>query len=289
MSRVERKFPVLSDDEFSLFQELILHRTGIHLTDGKKALLESRLMRRLRELGFDSYGAYYRHVTEGSDPAETQRLLDTVSTHVTQFFREPKHFEFLERHAYPRWREETQKKRGPRVLRVWSAGCASGEEPYSLAMSLLEHFPPESGWAIEILATDLAEASLEFARRGVWPLEKAREIPPRHLKAFMLKGYASQEGFMRADPKIRSIVHFQRLNLVDDVYPISGPFDLIVCRNVLIYIHEEFKQRIIKRFVEFLRPDGYLILGHSEALTRGAENLRSIEPTVYAKTSEASA
>jgi chemotaxis protein methyltransferase CheR len=272
----------ITDREFSLFRELIYKEAGIYLSPIKKPLLMGRLTRRLRELGLQSFEAYYRLVLENGEE-ERIRLLDAISTNETHFFREPKQFEFLEQRLLPEWSREAELGRRSREIRVWSAGCSTGEEPYSLAMVLLLYFPFTSGWKIEILATDLSTRALDRARKAIWPIEKTKEIPPRYLHPFMLKGTRSQEGKIKAGPEIRSVIQFERLNLNEEVYPASEPFDLIFCRNVLIYFDAESKQRVIDRLLLALSPWGYLFIGHAESLTGLADRVRSVLPTVYAK------
>ena len=273
---IERIRPI-SDPEFALFQGLILRESGIYLAPAKKALLVGRLTRRLRALGLSSFDAYYQRIVEEDDLAERVQMLDCISTNETHFFREPRQFTFLEKQVIPVWKE-----RGPRVLRVWSAGCSTGEEPYSLAMTLLHHFPAGSGRQIEILATDISTRALARAEEAVWPLEKAPEIPFPYRKAFMLRGSDSQEGKMKAAPEIRELVRFERLNLNEERYPVRGPFHLIFCRNVLIYFQMETKLKVIHRLLDLLAPDGLLFLGHAESLNSITDRVATVVPTVYA-------
>lgn len=270
----------ITDQEFGLFQALIYREAGIYLSQAKKELLVGRLTRRLRELGLNSFGAYYRCLVEG-DEAERIRLLDCISTNETHFFREPRHFEFLEQRVFPEWTTQGTSGLRPRRVRVWSAACSTGQEPYSLAMVLSTHFPPVSGWDIEILASDLSTRALERAREGVWPIGNAKEIPAPYLKAYMLKGTGSQEGKMKAGTEIRSMIRFARLNLNDDIYPVTGLFDLIFCRNVLIYFDGESRGRVIGRLLNHLAPEGYLFIGHAESLSRLTDRVRCVIPTVY--------
>ena len=273
--------PALSDHEFALFQRLIYEEAGIHLSQAKRALLIARLSGRLRALKLSSFGAYYRRVTKEGDPDELQRMLDCISTNETHFFREPKHFEFLERKVIPVWIEEAERGARARRIRVWSAACSTGEEPFSVAMLLLHHFPASAGWSIEILATDLSTRVLERARRAVWSIDKAHQIPTPYLKAFMLKGTGAQEGNMKADDAIRALVRFQQLNLNDESYAVTGRFDLIFCRNVLIYFSAESRKRAVGRLLAHLQPDGYFFVGHAESLHGVTSEVRSVVPTVY--------
>lgn len=277
---VERAIRPITDREFTLFQALIHREAGIYLSQAKKALLVGRLSRRLRELGLSSFGAYYRLATERDDQ-ELTLLLDCICTNETHFFREPRQFEFLEQHVVPEWKAQADSGLRARRIRTWSAACSTGEEPYSLAMTLWNHFPPAAGWEIDILATDLSTRALRQARAAVWPLEKAKEIPAKYLRSFMLKGTRSQEGKMKAGPAIRSVVRFERFNLNDDVYPMSCLFDLIFCRNVLIYFDAQSKARVVDRLLNHLAPTGYLFLGHAESLTSLTERVRTVIPTVY--------
>ena len=267
----------ITNKEFGLFQGLIYREAGIHLPSTKKELLMGRVGRRLRELGLKAYGAYYEYVMEKGHE-ELVRLLDAISTNETSFFREARQFEFLEQRVFPEWKNG---QAGPRRIRVWSAGCATGEEPFSIAMILWDQFPSAAGWEIEIRATDLSSRALERARTAVWPIEKAKDIPTRYLKAFMLRGTGLREGTMKAAPTIRSIVRFERLNLNDATYPALGFFDLIFCRNVLIYFSAESKGRVIDRLLSHLAPSGYLFLGHAETLNGVTDQVRSVMPTVY--------
>jgi len=268
----------LTTREFRLFQRLIQREAGIHLSDVKRVLVEGRLARRLRELDLD-FGAYYARVE--ADEQERTRMLDCICTNETHFFREPRQFEFLENRVFPEWQTRAEAGQMPRRVRVWSAGCSTGEEPYSVAMSFLARFPPASGWEIDVLATDLSTRVLERSRAAVWPMEKTKEIPSRHLKAFMLRGTGPQAGWMQAGREIRSVVRFQRLNLNAEPFPLAGRFDLILCRNVLIYFDPPSKARVLGRLMDRLDPHGYLFLGHAETVTGLSDRTRSAGPTVY--------
>ncbi len=260
-------------DEFRLFQALIYREAGIFLSREKAALLVARLTRRLRSRGLDSFGAYYQLVKANDE--ERVQMLDCICTNESHFFREPHQFEFLESELFPAWAASRHRR-----IRVWSAGCATGEEPYSLAMTLLSHFP---GWWIEILATDLSTRALAQARAAIWPLRKARDIPPRYLKRFMLRGVRRQDGNMKAGPEIRSLVRFERLNLSTDELPANSFFDLIFCRNVLIYFDAESRRRALERILRHLAANGYLFLGHAESLNGLNDRVRGVVPAVYAR------
>ena len=270
---------VLTAREFRLFQALIHREAGIHLSEAKKVLVEGRLARRLRDLGLD-FADYYRLVE--SDPGERVHMLDCICTNETHFFREPRQFEFLESVVFPEWRERAESGRMSRRVRVWSAGCSTGEEPYSVAMAFLAAFPPASGWEIDIVATDLSTRVLDRAQAAVWPIDKAKEIPGAYLKAFMLRGTGPEDGRMKAGSILRSRVRFLRVNLNAEPFTFAGRFDLVLCRNVLIYFDAPSKARVLSRLLERLDPHGYLFLGHAETVTGLNAPTRSVGPTVYA-------
>lgn len=272
--------PTLTDKEFRLFQELIHRETGIYISGIKRTLLVGRLHKRLRLLGIHSFLDYYNHVVRGDDE-ERLRMFDCVSTNETHFFREPRQFVFIEDQVLPEWTAAAAAGRRPRRIRAWSAACSTGEEPFSLAMLLLSHFPSGSGWDIQILGSDLSNAALDRARRAVWPVAKAAEIPPRHLKRFMLRGTRSQEGKMMAGPELRAAVRFERINLNDPSYDPGGPFDLILCRNVLIYFKKDAQRHVVDRLIGHLDPAGYLFLGHAESMAGMSLRLWSVGPATY--------
>ena len=272
----------ITDQEFGLFQKLIYREAGIHLAPYKKALLEARLSKHIRELGLPSFGAYFQFVAKEHRGDELIRMLDFVSTNETHFFREPRQFEFLEAQVIPQWQAQTAAGIKAKRIRVWSAGCSTGEEAYSIAMLLMAYFPADDGWEFEILATDLSTRVLKLAQSAVWPIDKAKEIPERYLKRFMLKGVGSQAGKMKARPEVISLIHFERFNLHSDSYPVTGQYDAIFCRNVLIYFDTLSRSRVIERLIDCLNPSGYLFIGHAESLNGITERARHVIPTVYA-------
>lgn len=270
----------ISDREFELFRDLIARKAGIALGPSKKALLTARLAGRLRELGLDSFTAYFERVHTG-DPAECTRMIDSICIHETSFFREPFQFEFLRERVLPQWYADAGAGRRPRRIRALSAGCATGEEPYSLAMELLQRFPKRAGWNIAIHAVDLSTRALAKARAGIWPIEKAAGVGQRYLKRFMLRGTGSALGTMKASSELRSIIHFSQLNLNNPADLIQGRFDLILCRNTMIYFEPESRLRTVHWLLDRLSPDGLLLLGHSESINSVTDRVRSVIPTVY--------
>lgn len=276
----------LADREFLGYQRLIYGAAGIHLTLPKKALLVGRLSRRLRELGGISFRDHL-HLCE-EDPAERVRLVEAVCTHETRFFREPRHFEYLEREVLPIWRRHGVPGGAGRKVRAWSAGCSTGEEPFSLAMVLRHALPAEEGFQIEILATDLSTRVIARAREALFPVDRAGEIPRHYLKAYMLRGTGDQEGRMKAGPELREMVRFERVNLHEDRIPVAWSFDLVFCRNVLIYFDASSKARAIDRLLGHLAPHGLFFLGQAESLSGLPRRIRTVLPSVYALAPERS-
>jgi len=272
-----------SADEFALFQRLIERDSGIHLSTSKQSLLVGRLLGRVRALGCSSFGDYYRRLLAEGGEEERARMIDAVCTNETHFFREPRHFELLERRLFPVWQQSAALRARERRIRVWSAACSTGEEPFSLAMLLARHFVATSGWDCSVLATDLSNRALTAARTATWLIERATEIPPPLLKRFMLRGTDEQLGKMRAKPCIRDLVQFQSLNLAVEPYCVQGTFDVIFCRNVLIYFQAAQKARVIRALLHHLAPGGYLFLGHAETVTGMSEELQNVSPNVYTK------
>lgn len=273
--------PRLRPRDFARFQELVQREAGIFLSTQKQALLVGRLARRLRELALDDFGDYFERVVE--DPAERVRCLDLVTTNETHFFREPRHFEIMATRLLPRLAAEVEAGQRPRRVRVWSAACSSGEEPWSIAMTLLGAFPPASGVEVEVLATDLSTRVLERARAGLYPIEKARDIPEAHRKRFMLRGTGSAEGLMKVGPELREVVRFARLNLVNEDWPGIGTFDLVFCRNVLIYFALETRRTVVRHLLSHLAGDGVLFLGHAESLSGLGLPVHAVAPTVFVR------
>jgi chemotaxis protein methyltransferase CheR len=267
---------------FTKFQELIYQEAGIWLGTHKHALLTGRLARRLRLHGLTNMQEYFSLVTQPDQQHERAVMIDCITTNETHFFREPRHFELLSQHVFPRWHQEAVAGQRATRLRVWSAGCSSGEEPYSLAMLLLKHFPPENGWDLEVLATDICTRVLEKAREAVYPIEKMKDIPPEYLRAYMLKGRGEHKDVMKVCPELHRVVRFARVNLHADSYPIQGFFDLIFCRNVLIYFDQKSKEKVINGIIRHLSPSGLLFVGHSEHLGGIAPGLKTVAPTVHA-------
>lgn len=271
---------------FARFQRLIYNETGIWLSESKTALLCGRLARRLRALEFKSLREYYEVVSQPEQHEERVRMIDAITTNETRFFREPRHFEYLVGTLFPLWRRLAGQGLRSKKIRVWSAGCSSGEEPYSLAMVLAENLPACEGWDVRILATDISTRVLAIAQEGIYRIAGSTDIPRDMLQRFMLKGHSEYEGKMKVVREIRELVEFQRLNLGDDVYPVKETFDAIFCRNVLIYFDAASKTQVVDKLVRHLAPQGLLFIGHAENLHSITQGLKSVAPTVYLQSKE---
>lgn len=270
----------LSEKEYRLFKDLIYAEAGIALGDSRQALVQGRLSRRLRDLELPSFAAYYSVVLV--DPEERTLMMDRICTNETNFFREPQHFKYLEDQFVPMLRKADGR---PRLVRVWSAACSTGEEPYSLAMVLCDLLPASEGWDVRVLATDLSTRVLAHAKRAIWPMERSANIPKRYLQRFMTKGIGSQTGFFRASPELRERVTFAQVNLNGATLSVGGPFDAIFCRNVLIYFDQATRYSVIDRMISRLSPNGHLFLGHAESIHGRTDQLRCVAPTLYVRLS----
>jgi len=263
---------VLKEQEFTQFRDLIYRLAGISMSPAKKPLVTSRLSKRLKHHGLNSYSEYYRLITAPHGKAEQQVAVDLLTTNETHFFREPKHFDFL------RHRALAERRRG-RSFRIWSAACSSGEEPYSIAM-LLDEVLGSEPW--ELHASDLSTRVLEKARQGHYPAERISEIPKHYLNRYCLKGIGSQEGTLLIEKKLRERVKFTQHNLMDAA-PKLGELDIIFLRNVMIYFDQETKRQVVARLLPLLRPGGYFLVSHSETLNGVNEELHLVQPAVYRK------
>jgi len=277
--KFDQEIDPLSERDFRRFQRLIQRDSGIVLSDAKKALIPGRHNRRLRALGLTSYGSYLEVVA--GDDAERTRMIDCICTNETRFFREPRQFDFLDQEVLPQWNAMAQSGTMPRRVRAWSAACSTGEEAFSVAMLLRTHFPVADGWRIDVLASDLSTRALGSAHAGVWPIERATDIPQHYRRAYMLRGVAEAEGTMRVRPELQAMVEFRRINLIDAAYAVDAPFDLIFCRNVLIYFDRQTRDAVIARLIRLLVPGGLLFLGHAETITDAPADLQHAGPAAY--------
>lgn len=270
----------LSDQEFWSLSRLVYQKAGINLHKGKKELVRTRLAKRIREGGFESFRNYYDYVLGDQSGEELTQLLDAVSTNLTSFFREPRHFEFMAERFLP---ELTAKsKSGARRLRIWSAGCSTGEEAYSIAVTVLEHLPRPKDWEVKVLATDLSERVLGIAGRGVYPARVVENVPRELLRRYFQVGQGDCEGWYRVKDEVRRLVVFRRLNLMES-FPFRRPFQLIFCRNVMIYFDRETQKDLVTKFYRVLDKGGYLFIGHAESLSGLDRSFQYLRPTIYRK------
>jgi chemotaxis protein methyltransferase CheR len=266
----------LTDEVFYLFSDLIYKASGIRLTYQKKNLLVSRLMKRLKSLGIESFYHYYQFIKK--DHSEFIQMLNCIATNTTKFFREEYHFKFLQDICLP----ELINKR---TLNVWSAGCSTGEEAYSIAISIYEVLSKLNGLRPEvtILGTDISTSAIEFAKRGIYEEEQLPgNLAPTYLKRYFLKGAGEYLGMIKVKDFIKEMVRFERLNLKDKFYPVMKDFDIIFCRNVMIYFSQEMKEYVLNQFYNHLSEGGYLFLGHSEALLN-RKGFKPVYISVYKK------
>ncbi|WP_250645570.1 CheR family methyltransferase [Salidesulfovibrio onnuriiensis] len=268
----------MGDSEFERFSKLIHSEFGIKMPPSKKVLLQSRFQKRLRALGLQSYQEYCEYVfsPEGQDK-ERQHLVDVVTTNTTHFFREPKHYDILNEMVLPAvWKRHGT---GKEIL-VWSAGCSSGEEPYTLAMVLSEFADRCQGFRFSILATDISREILQKAMRAVYALEKADEIPQEMKKKYVLKSKNPEKRLIKMDKLIRNRIRFSQLNFMEN-FRLQTPQDIIFCRNVVIYFDRATQEVLFSKFCDNLNPGGYLFIGHSESLSGMKLPLRQLAPTVF--------
>jgi chemotaxis protein methyltransferase CheR len=256
----------ISDAEFERFRKLIHEHTGIALSEHKRALVCSRLGKRLRHHRLTSFSDYYRLVTDNDpDGHELRELINAITTNKTEFLREAHHFSFLADSVLPYFRQALNGGLRQR-LRIWSAGTSTGEEAYSIAMTVLDAIPNAGLMDVRILATDIDTRVLDRAEQGIYSAEHAARLPEPWLQRYFLRGRGDHEGQIRVKPAVRELVRFRHLNLQQDPWPMTGPFDVIFCRNVVIYFDKPTQQRLFRRFARMLRADGFLMLGHSESL-----------------------
>ncbi|MBI3772614.1 MAG: protein-glutamate O-methyltransferase CheR [Gammaproteobacteria bacterium] len=260
----------ITDQEFNQIRRLLHELAGIHMSDAKKNLVCGRLGKRVEKCGFKSYGEYFQLLSNGQNPGELQVAIDLLTTNETHFFREPKHFDFLrERILVPH--------RTGQPFRIWSAACSSGQEPYTLAMVLADHFG-DAAW--DIVASDLSTRVLERARAGQYALEQAEEIPETYLRKYCMKGVGPEEGTFIIDRRLRSRIGYQQINL-NQTLPRLGEFDVIFLRNVMIYFNTDTKRQVVDRLLQQLKPGGHLFIGHSESLNGIADSVTTVVPSVY--------
>jgi len=266
----------LGADDFRFINTLVRERFGINLSEQKRPLVIGRLQKMLQLRGFADFHAYRLHLESNAGAAELSDLANQLSTNYTYFFREPQHFTFLREVALPEIKVQHQ---SDRTVRIWCAAAASGEEPYSIVMTMREFFAAEYGqWDAGLLATDISAKALTAAAAAVYSDEQVRNIPGALQQKYFRR---SQDGSWQVTESLRREVTLRRFNLMNETFPFKKPFDLIFCRNVMIYFDSQTRERLVQRFVQFLLPGGYLVIGHSESLGRAQPQLQYVRPAVY--------
>ena len=273
---MEKQQCFLNSDTFHRFRALVYRESGIHLTDHKRVMFASRLQKRLRELGLTSFEDYYTLLVEASGADELTVMLDCISTNQTEFFREPRHFAFLRDHVLPKMAEN-------KVVRIWSAACSSGEEPYSIAITLADAIGSLSTWHCRILASDISTRMLAKAAAGVYTSERVRPLGQDLVRRHFLRGTNVQADVVKVKPHLAEMIVFRRINLIEDRYPIKALLDVIFCRNVMIYFDQTTQAGVLMRLSQYLKPGGYLFVGHAEALPGITQELQYVAPTIYRK------
>lgn len=272
---VERPFAFTQQD-FEFISKLVYDRTGIVLAEHKRNMVYSRLSRRLRQLNFQTFGEYIAYVQGPAEKEEMGNLVNAITTNLTSFFREGHHFDHLrDKVLEPLLSAPSPTKR----LRIWSAGCSSGAEPYSIAMVLAACLEKHAGWDAKILATDIDTNMLDRGASGHYRAQDLENIPQIYRKYIDKMKRPGEDGIVMK-PVIRKLVHFRRLNLLEP-WPIKGPFDVIFCRNVVIYFDKETQSKLFARYAKLIKPDGYLYIGHSENLFKVTDQFKLEGKTIY--------
>lgn len=267
---------VLSDiDACRRIVDLIYEHCGITLHDGKEALIRARLGKLMRQRGISSLGEYLESLDANANAGEFTRMVDALTTNFTNFLREPDHFEFLVRQALPGTLD-----RSCRSFQVWSAASSSGEEPYTIAMFLEEHYPMARGWDWQVMGSDISTRMLALAQRGIYPMDRVQTVPREWLHKYFQKGVGAWEGQVRVQPSLARRVHFRQINLIQP-YSHHTTFPVIFCRNVMIYFDRPTQEQLVTQLCRFLQPGGYLMIGHSESLHGLKVPVRCIRPSIY--------
>jgi len=274
----EREFP-FTEKDFNFLRKVSNERTGIVVTDEKMDMFYSRLSRRVRKLGLSSFKQYCDLIKQDKSGKEVLELVNSITTNLTAFFRENHHFEYLKSTAVP---DLLQRNAQSRSIRIWSAGCSTGEEPYSLAMTLGETLPANSGWDAKILATDIDSNVLAKAASGVYALERLKGIPKTRLKQWFQRGKGDSTGFAKLKAEARQYIEFGQLNLMEN-WQHEAQKDIIFCRNVIIYFDKASKAKLVDRYADSLADGGYLFIGHSESLFKVSERFELVGNTIYRK------
>lgn len=270
----------LKDSDFGKISRLVYELCGINLHEGKKELVKARLGKRLREGNYKSFGEYFHYVTTDEGKDELIAMIDSISTNLTSFFREESHFAKL-RVIVSSLVEKADSRSSIPKLNIWSAGCSTGEEPYTIAITIKEAAQMRPLEA-RILATDISTKVLKTAQGAIYPAERVKKISAPVLAKYFQIGTGRSEGYFRAKKDIRDMISFQRFNLMDK-FPFESNFDVIFCRNVMIYFDKYTQTQLVNKYYASLKKDGYFFVGHSESLTGLKHPFKYIEPSVYQK------
>jgi chemotaxis protein methyltransferase CheR len=265
----------LTTHEFEQFRKLAYEKVGIDLRSGKEQLVSARLGKKMRELRIRSYKDYYQHVQEDKTGEALIAMIDALTTNHTSFFREIAHFEFLRKNILPDIRNRNR-------ISIWCAASSTGEEPYSIAFSVLDELGMQALHQLQITATDVSTRVLDIAKRGAYAAERFREFPPQQLRNYLLRGDRQWSNWYLVRKEIRAAITFSRLNLMDD-FTHASSFPVIFCRNVMIYFDRPTQEALVKRMSLFLEPGGYLFIGHAESLNGINHSLQYVRPAVYRK------
>lgn len=273
----------MSQQTFERFSRYVEKNTGIKMPPAKKTMMQSRMMKRMRTRKIGCFEEYYEYVfsPEGLRH-ELPKMIDAITTNKTDFFREPAHFDYLQRTALPSV-ESLPPRKSRRTITVWSAGCSSGEEPYTLAMLLADYTQAQNSLHFSILATDISTNVLNTALQGVYSREKSDPIPAGYKRKYLMFGKNGHSGMVRIVPELRNTVHFVQLNLMDEEFNIPNNLDIAFCRNVIIYFDRQTQHHVLRKISHHLKPGGYLFVGHSETLNGQELPLRQVAPTIYRK------
>jgi chemotaxis protein methyltransferase CheR len=272
--------PPLTDKDLAAIISLVYRKSGITLHEGKRALVTARLQKRLRATGTRTFGDYLKLVEHDRSGDELVMLLDAIATNHTSFFRENEHFQMLKNKIVPEWLAAHGGPASHDTFDVWSAACSSGEEPYTLSMSLLQAMPEKAQSRFRILASDLSTKALKAAEAGVYRIEKVKDLPIEILRAYFEKGLGAQDGWARVQPQVRRPIEFRQINLLE-TGTVGRTFAVIFCRNVMIYFDRSVQQRVVANLESQLKPGGYLFISHSESLNGISHGLRWVAPAVY--------
>ncbi len=270
----ELKEFTLSEAQFQEISEFIYNLCGIKLAAGKENLVKARLAKRLRFLGMSDFDDYIAYMKNEQEPVELSCMIDEITTNQTSFFREYNHFDFLRDKAIPQLNEHR--------IRIWSAGCSSGEEPYSIALFLDKHLPQIKQKDIKILATDISLKMLEKAREGVYNDQSLQSVPSQMLMKNFQTVRVKPFRLRQINESIKKMITFARLNLMSD-WPMKGPFNMIFCRNVMIYFDKQTREKLVNKYYEILEQGGYLFIGHSESMAGLNQPFKYVQPAVYRK------